>query len=304
MKIILCTIIFLLTITCNAFAGWVTQRSALSERYEIDEFRIFYSLSGDNALPESKRIDKDNNGIPDFVERIGDKLVSARDYYCNQVGLVHPMESDRYYSKVDYIDINLMKMPLKTGGAKNGMAYDGIQDFKRKNDRDGLRVLAIDISNNLSSTNPTPCHELFHLYQNGYTMYKNKWYTEGTARWAEKIMEQSLGEIGALPKNSDEVMALFKKSYAANTFWNAIVSKVDYENNGKEFMKAFLEEMQKSDKEASNDRGLDPYDWKESMQKDDSNNPYIWDALVKTLEKSKFKRNWDAEIERMVEIPM
>ena len=302
MKFILGSILSIIMFTSTAYPGWKEHRSKLREMYKIDEFRIFYNLSGEDALPQEKQSDKNENGYPDYVEDIGMKLVSARNFFDIQVGLTHPLKSDRYNDKAEFIDINLLNMPLKSGGARNGIAYDGMSSFDRVRDKGVVKVLAVDLSNNLSPDNSTPGHELFHLYQNGYTMFKNRWYTEGTARWSEKILQNSLGKRSKLPSSRSEVKHLINKSYKASGFWNTICNKVDARSKGKVFMKAFLEELQQMDDIASRDRGLEAYNWKESVQKGPENNFYIWQAFIKTLERPEFKPNWDKEIEKLAKI--
>ena len=120
-----------------ASAQWKDRRAALGQMHQVGEFRIFYTRSGKDALPNT--IDSNRNSVPDYVEDIGKKLASARAMYNDHVRLMHPFNSPRYQGKVEYIDINLLEMPLKPGGPKHGIAYDGISNFDRTQ-YNGLKV--------------------------------------------------------------------------------------------------------------------------------------------------------------------
>jgi len=39
------------------------------------------------------------------------------------------------------------------------------------------------------TNNSTPAHELFHLYQYGYALFKQRWYLEGMAKWMETVFK-------------------------------------------------------------------------------------------------------------------
>ena len=65
----------------------------------------------------------------------------------------------------------------------------GVKDIKVEQIA-GQPYLTIDIDRDIGTRNLTPAHELFHAFQNGYTLFKNAWYTEGTARWAENAFRE------------------------------------------------------------------------------------------------------------------
>jgi hypothetical protein len=145
---------------------------------------------------------------------------------------------------------------------------------------------------------------LFHQFQNGYTQFKNAWYTEGTARWWEYALRKGVGKSGAMPVTDADQKALFAAKYDAGGFWNALAAACDPAGtfslpadleairyvgsdqrvveddrlHGIAFMKALLEELDAADDEVSKSEGLDPLNWKEARQRAVENNGPIWTA--------------------------
>ncbi len=278
-----------LLLLCSQLASagsWEDRRSKLDQVAIYDKYRIFYSLSGTDALPGERSSDNDKNGIPDFIESVGARLVEADAFFEGEVGLVPPLKSKRYIGKAHYIDVNILNFSDDKQGPKNGVAYDGTPKFDRsESGQASLNVLVIDLSGSVRLKTNSVEHELFHLYQNGYTFFKNRWYTEGTARWAEQIMLGHVGEGASLPDSESSREKLFSKTYGAKSFWNEIVRRVDSSTQGKRFIKALLEELDNSDNLATRKRRLDNSYWKESEQTSTDNNIYIWQATLKAIQR-------------------
>jgi hypothetical protein len=285
-----------------ASAGsWEDRRSKLDQVAIYDKYRIFYSLSGKDALPRDRRVDYDKNGIPDFIESVGGRLTDADKLFRGEVGLIPPLKSKRYIGKAHYIDVNILDFSNNKKGPKNGVAYDGAPKFNRsRSGQLSLNVLVIDLSGSVRLKTNSVEHELFHLYQNGYTFFKNRWYTEGTARWAELIMLGRIGNGASLPYSESTRERLFNKTYAANSFWNELIRKIDSGTQGKHFIKALLEELDYSDNIATRKRGLDYSYWKESEQRSTDNNIYIWEATLKAIQRT--GKTSDPEINKLYEI--
>lgn len=91
-------------------AEWRERRGALREMHQTGEFRIFYSLSGRDALRNIK--DSNSNGVPDYVDGIAKKLIVARNLYDHEMHLRHPLRSPRYKNEADFVDVNLLSFPL------------------------------------------------------------------------------------------------------------------------------------------------------------------------------------------------
>jgi hypothetical protein len=297
----LIALVLLAGMSFPSHAEWRERRAALSEMHKVGEFRIFYSLAGSDALPDIS--DSNRNGTPDYVDRLARELTVARDWYDQEVRLKHPLRSPRYQNRAEFIDVNLLKFPLSTNGPKHGVAYDELSSFDRSKDFGRkVAVLVIDMSNSLSSKNPTAAHELFHLYQNGYTFFKNRWYTEGTARWAEELGKNSRGGVGQWPRSSSALHALFRQTYDAAHFWNSVAFKMDPAGGGRAFIKTFLEELDRMDDAARAKNIHASEKWSEKDQFSGLNDAYIWEALRNTLRKPEFSARSDQDIEGLMKI--
>lgn len=290
---------------------WKKRRVALDQMHRVEEFRIFYALTGHDALPDP--MDSNDNGVPDKIENIAIQLVVARSVYVDVMKLRHPLESPRY-KDAKYVDVHVATMPLDPNAKKsNGQAGDAIINFNRPTDPEGgYPAITIDISNDLKFDNLTPAHELFHSFQYGYTMFKTSWFLEGTARWAEFALRAGAGQPGYLPKTKQEIQELFNAKYEASKFWYTLASMSDTQGKlripielrrtryigntktvieddvlyGSAFTKKLLESLDRTDDVASQENNLEPYGWKEARQRSAENNPYIWSATVEVVRDS------------------
>ncbi len=270
------------------------RRENLEQVAVYDRFRIFYSLSGEDALPPARRADDDNDGIPEYVDQLGRRFLQTDRFYRNEVGLVSPLDGERYKGHAHYIDVNLLNIP------RNGIAYDGTPKLDRSiSHQKSVPVLLIDLSNSLNWGNKTPEHELFHIYQNGYTYFKNRWYTEGTARWSENIQSGRVGKGGFLPASRGQREALFEKTYDASQFWNELILRADNGTHGKTFIRHLLETLREMDEVAARERGINRANWPEAEQRSEKNNPYIWRAIQKTLKDMGYSSTEDGEIKTL-----
>ncbi len=286
---------------------WKQRPSALDKKYVAEEFRVFYSLEGKDGLPEAK--DENKNNIPDRIENIGVQLIAARKMYVDVCKLRHPLESPRYRGKARFIDVSVGSLPFTEGGKKlNGSAGDSVVNYFRPSDgKEGVPVLTISILNTISGENLTPAHELFHLFQYSYTMFKNGWFLEGSDRWVESAFRKGAAIPKGMPQSEGELKELFAKRYDASGFWAALalasdrrgelkipegLKKMSYIGTGlpvikdtkfygADFVRELLEALDEADKRATENYGVTEFDWKESLQRSDRNNAYIWEEVVK-----------------------
>lgn len=294
-RLILTALLLMVSTACHA--DWRGRRADLGEVHRVAEFRIFYSMSGKDALRSSA--DLNRNGTSDYVERIARELEAASTTFTREFGLMHPLSSPRYAGRAEFIDVNLLGFPLSEGGPQNGIAYDEINVFRRPVDSGrALKVLVIDLSNNIGANNQTVRHELFHLYQNGYTLFKNRWFTEGTARWIEDLSRKS--ETGRVPRSIQDVQKLFEQTYDAADFWREVGQRVDGGRDGRVFIRALLEELDRNDASA----GLVPGTASERDQKSEANNKWIWKALHTTLRRPEFRDVQEDDIQRLLKLQL
>lgn len=297
-------LIFPFLFSLNLYGDWKTQRENLDKVHIINDFRIFFTYKGKNSLPEHNRIDQNYNGIPDYIENVALRLNLSKKLYIDVLKFQDPLKSRRYRD-VKYIDVHV----LKTDSSSSG---DGVNVFKYKYYYFRDKAISIKLSNDLRSDTLTPSHEYFHTIQNGYSMFKNRWYTEGTSRWAEGVFKEGTGERKILPQNNLQLNQLFEKSYDAKYFWRKITYLCDT-NKGKFekqqwmdesiigypklikdnrvfgylFMKYFFENLDNEDNKVSFLRGIKEYVWEEKDQKyNQENNIYILNALIKTIKSS------------------
>ncbi|MGB0521551.1 MAG: hypothetical protein ACPGJS_01260 [Flammeovirgaceae bacterium] len=278
--------------------------------YQQGRFLILYSTARDHALPLAKQKDHNKNGTPDFIEDIALQLQVADRLYEEVFKLRHPLKSPRYTrERVEFI-----KVSMKNGLEFDGIAFDGVSTYEYQKGDSSRRVktLVIHINNAIKSNNHTPAHELMHLYQNGYTLFKTRWYTEGMARWVESALAKGTGKVGELPMNEiQREKQVFALTYKASLFWNALAKRSDtkggeiqlppsllamtYTNGkpiiedhyfyGAQFLKTVLEELDQEDNVVSRTEGLKSYFWEESRQKSADNNEHIWRAIEQACRK-------------------
>ena len=295
-------------LTSVAHAQFSKIRRELKHCYKVDFIRVFYDTEGEHKIAIE---DVNENRVPDQVEDVAKQTWAAHKIYVETLGFTAPLETDRY-SKAKFLDIHfLSRKTLKL----QGVAYDDLQLFKREMDEEGTRSICFDVSSGLqASSNYTPCHEYFHLIQNGATYFKNRWYTEGSARWAEhSIGKGGLGDMkyrskGKWPQTSDNQAELFEMIYDSEFYlWNplahlddrngkfdkkdvsSVVQKLKYANgekvlkdfklSGAEFMREVLVELGKADDVAFEELGYKK--WSESNQRSAKNSPYIYEAIMK-----------------------
>jgi len=303
-------------------AGWRSTRENLDKVYQLDKLRIFYSLKGKHALPKENKKDKNNNKTPDYIENLASRLHVALLLFTDSFGLSHPLQRQRYKNKAKYIDIHILNKDSKgsTGDAIVKLNYKALKGSKDKS-------ITMRLSTKLRKGTLTPVHEMFHVVQNGYTMFKNRWYTEGTSRWAEYAQKKGTGSRKKLPKNTKELKKILGQTYKTKRFWRRLAYLLD-KNNGRfqysknqtevvvgyptivednriygyNFIKTFLEELDKMDAVAARNYGLPEHDWKEEQQRSKANNVYILCALKNAIQLEYDKKIRNKEIENFVKV--
>lgn len=305
-------------------AGSSTAFATLDRVHVRDEFRVVYSLTGPHALEDPR--DLNANGVPDKVEDVATQLVAGRRLFSDVMGFVTPLRQARY-AQATSIDVFMLKMEKG-----NGVAYDEVMNYRLGFDgASGRCALRIDLLNSHSNQNPTPIHELFHLHQYGYTMFKPRWFLEGTARWAEYALRPGSGPQRALPQSSaalqEQVLAT---TYAASNFWNRLAflldpvgrmnlppalsqlayvdgSRVIHDNelHGATFMKAVLESLASLDRDVGVQRGWPAFHWRESDQRSARHDAAIFSKVqsVVRLQAPRASPVNAAEIEAFLTLP-
>lgn len=278
-------------------------RFALLDRvHRVDEFRLFYTLAGPDALTDPA--DRDFDGVPDIIEDAARQLVAARRVYTELLGFVHPLKQARYRESASGIDVNVVDL----GSGAMGRAFDEVRNLQRSIDgKAGTCMLHMALDLRWRPANQTPAHELFHLFQNGYTMFKMRWLSEGTARWAESALGASVPQPGSLPDSEAARSALLSSSYGAAGFWSTLAALSDpderlpppwlrsskYSNGqplyagapmrGAAFIRAMFEAMGRADQAFARERGRSAHAWTEAEQKSPVNDAAAWAAVMQVV---------------------
>ena len=267
-------LLFILLLFYSAvFANWKTDREELEEHYISEPFRIFYSTKNKHKLTNIK--DNNKNNIPDYIENIYYQLYTANNLLKKTMNLKEPLQNKNYKNKARYIDVHILKLK------HNGLAGDAILKYDYTSIDNNAYSISMSLSNKLSRNNLTPLHELVHIYQNGYTKIKNRWVTEGIARLLEDLMKKNKTKSEKLPTTQNKLNKLISKTYDNASFFKRFTEVC----RKKIFIKTFFEELSLQDIEVEKKYNYKKMDWKEKDQKSSKNNPFIFRALQKTINK-------------------
>jgi len=229
------------------------------------------------------------------------QLVAARDVYRHGLGLADPLAQARYQAAQA---ITFFVMDLPRG---NGLAFDEVTRLPGAQGAGAPCSLAAVVSNRLDfSRNVTGAHELFHLFQYGYAMFKAPWLLEGMARWSEGLFAGAAPprQTGDAPAGCQDATRL---RYGASAFWTArwgaagagapvpgtardtryrdgsrvVIASVPAASviRGGDRARADLETLARLSRRAATDMGLPAYEWPEAVQKSARFNGAICEAL-------------------------
>jgi hypothetical protein len=261
---------------CRTIAA---RTQGLDRSHRFGTFQIHYAVSGPDAIGEQKDIN--GNGTPDVIDDLAQQLGTANDYYIRVLGLTSPLSQPRY-RQVEKIQVLVRNMREKTG-----LSFDeAVREPGQKNCE-----LLIVVSARLEfDRNPTAAHELFHLFQYGYAMFKAPWYLEGMARWIERVFVAP-GDTGRQSVRAPvRCQSVLQEGYTASRFWrsaalvalsappappNRRLLKSRYVNSRRviaddnfpgDIIQFVLKRLQKLSMQLSGDH-LPAFDWPESVQK-------------------------------------
>jgi hypothetical protein len=291
--------IVLAACSLHAVAGWKTPREALDQRLIQDEFRIYYTLEGENAFPPDASPSQHRARAAGMLVSLVAQIGQASRFYREQLGLAPPLGGARYRD-VRSIDVHIIKLEGRNGSAGDEPIVYHYREF------DGVApALTITLSNQWNPPNLTPNHEVFHAYQYGYTFFKNAWFLEGLARSMEKAFKGGEVRTEPLPRGYGQLQQVMGGSYGADVFWNRLMYLCDVSCSGSTsaaawktgsyvprgricgggLVRAALEQYQTLDKQAARLRGIDPNDWPEEEQWSERNNPFLLLGLRRAIEK-------------------
>ena len=281
--------------------------------YRVDEFSIYYSDldSSPHKIPQTQ--DTNHNKIPDYVENIAIQAQNSRDMF-HLAGFRSPLKSPRYQNNAENIAIFLKKID------GNGAAFEiPAQHPNIAKKMSPMQCsLALVVSNNLEnfpSTWATVTHELFHLYQYGYTQFKNSWYLESLANWADRAVKVDITpntkKLPPLPQSTQAFEEqVYKKTYThiwrrlflinnsdilqvpekfkERTYIGGQKVFLDHEWRGTKFVVKFMQDMEKESDQITQQRSWPAYNWKEKDQRRPEWNPVIYSLIQKQLQQPQY----------------
>lgn len=205
---------------------FIALRSALPQAKVRESLRVFYTTTGPHAIEAT---DANKNGVPDQAEDVATQTMAALQLWTS-LGFPDPLTTERYRG-VKWIDVHLLSKETLHGN--NGVTYDEIQRFGRASDPPDTGSLCFDVATSLKAPlNLTPAHEVFHLIQNSITFFKNRWFTEGTARWSERgLGEGALSKglkVATWPPDADAMKKVFASAYETSVlYWEPLFQRMD-----------------------------------------------------------------------------
>lgn len=289
-----------LALVLFAAAGAAEPERSPDQVHQVGRLRIFYALAGKHAVDPA---DHNGNGLSDQVEDIAIQTLAALELWIDVLGFPDPFASERY-REAAFLDVHLLHRD-KLGA--NGIAYDEVQRYRKPGDPEGTGSLGFSVATSVKApANLTPAHEMFHLIQNGATFFKNRWFTEGTARWSEAGLGTGAVSRGLKSATWPPAAPLRLDAMAYETagqYWEPLLLQVDskrrlpplpvslrerrYTNGepvlrdldlaGWFFVRDLLAELGRRDNLAYVGRGLTR--WSEDEQKSPANTPHIENAV-------------------------
>lgn len=286
------------------------------------------TVEGDTPFRYVVRVEKGQTAAVDSLasevqlEDIQRQLIVADALYQHVLGLSAPLSMPRY-AKAHYIQVR-----IEESDRRFGVAYDEVTTT-RQEENAGCH-LSMLVSNQIyANRNGTPAHELFHLYQNSYMMFKQAWLTEGLARWSESLLATGVG-VGAderLPQNREELESVMAQSYQASKMWIRLfrvldeqpgfslaedIAKKTYTDNtlivkdklayGTAFIRPLFEALALQSAAVSRRQGWQEYGWAEREQKSPAYNRDIWLALKRAIHNYLPAEQHNEELQQFLQI--
>lgn len=187
----------------------------LPDKYQQGIFTLYYTTVGDDALSDTTR--QSSHTPPLRILDIARQLQAAQQFYVKDLQLRTPL-SQPIFQRAKQISVFILDLK------GNGRAFDKVAHETFADGQSTPCGLKIMLSNRLDPTNnPTPAHELFHLYQYGYALFKQRWYLEGMAKWMETVFKPQEPVSIAMTAPVD-CTAWYSQSYNGAIFWQGFAN--------------------------------------------------------------------------------
>lgn len=251
------------------------------------------------------RTDINANGVPDMVEDIATQLNASRELFNDFFDFPDPLKSERF-GNVTAIEVDIRAAEFL--GEYNGKSSRKVRE-QAKHDP-SKRVIYFSVANNVKPHNQqTATHEYFHLLQYGATYFRNNWFKEGMARWAQDAIRQKKeypdgANVPFMLEDESANEVVFKGSYdMAEQFWYPLAVNMDdkvtipdrlinkyryvdgspvFKDNiiyGPNVMRAVLIKMKSKEEVAAAEEFGSLTEWRRRGQRDKRNNKFIMECV-------------------------
>ena len=309
-RFIIALLLLLHCATGNATASEPGDTVPQAQVHRAGKFRVIYYIEGEHAVsPE----DRNKDGIPDQAEDALIQTQAAYYLFVETLGFPDPFQSI-YFHQAKFLDIIIasQEATVEDGGlgGRKGLAFS--RPFHVPGDPEDTLSIGFRLSSSVeAASDQTSARELFHLIQYSVTLFKNKWFTEGTALWAEyglrkEAPDESVPEFATWPLSDEQTAALFTTDeQAAKNFWTPLAAKMNNKGvipftpalykimpllyadgtpvfrsmrfPGWMFIRDVLLELGRADDIALQELGYE--EWTEENQSSPRNNTYIMEAV-------------------------
>ena len=191
--------------------GW--DRVFLFRRY-----RFFFSVNGNSRSPEDLTT-SERDGVPDFVLRMIHQLAVAERFFIETLGLRDFLREGTLYEQgARNIYVHLEDIPVAHGIA-SARVHRITSPLLGDDQEPHWGSLLLKLHRGLSKRTLTPVHELFHLFQFGYSQFNNIWMMEGLARLSQRFFQSHPPRSDPLPATLHDLNSLVNKWHDAESFW-------------------------------------------------------------------------------------
>ncbi len=181
--------------------------SGNEQTFDTTNFRIHFTRSGTDAVP---RADANNDGTPDYVERVAELLEEVHDIIVNQLGWLNP-PSDNGFGGNNLYDVYLQEMlsdgiaGFVDGGFDETTVGDNPNSPNVIETRSSFSYMGLDndyeeggvFEEQLLRT--TVAHEYMHSIQMGYDGQETlEWLWESTATWIQDEVYDEVNDADEL----------------------------------------------------------------------------------------------------------
>ena len=147
----------------------------LDRRLITPLYHVYYTIDGDNAFGTPGNVEHGHYK----AERLVEQFERGRRFYEITLGLDFLLGRGRF-ADIPQIDVRVAALPRRIMGNAGGGRFEVNRNPRfYGEDSPAPKNLRMNISTLWREGNLTPEHEVFHLFQYGYSFIANTWYLEG-----------------------------------------------------------------------------------------------------------------------------